>query len=188
MTPLAKDPSPGPVRRVLVSYRSTRRGRAALSHAVALARDLGVPLSVVCVVTYEPTDVGCTRCRQMAASWNRGLLSRARGQLREAARIIASDVAVEYSLAVGPAAGSIARAAERGGADVIVLPRDRVEGIRRLLATPLAERLRDGGGWRVIVAPAAPGHGGGSRCRGQGVTSTLDDSAAARRAVVRADP
>lgn len=44
----------GPIRRMLVSYESSARGRAALFHALALANRAGMPLTVVSVARREP--------------------------------------------------------------------------------------------------------------------------------------
>ncbi|MBS1885705.1 MAG: universal stress protein [Actinobacteria bacterium] len=148
------------VRRVLVSYRSSSRGRAALSYAVDLAHDLGVPLTVVSVVPEEPTDVGCARCRQSAVIWNREMRSLAAEELREAAGLVRPGATVDYVAAVGRPAEALGRAAERSDADLIVLPWEPGGRIRRLFSRTVAEGLRESGRWRVIVARAAPGRNG----------------------------
>lgn len=148
--------NPEPLKRVLVNYRSSGRGRTALSYAVELAHEAGAPLTVVSVLTKEPTDIGCARCRQSAVIWNREMRQLADEELREAADTVHLSAAVEYVLAEGKPAEALRQAAERSGADLIVLPFESRGPIQRLFSSTLAERLRRPGHWRVVVAPAAP--------------------------------
>lgn len=149
---------------MLVSYESSTHGRAALSHALRLARQARVPLTVVSVARQEPVNVGCARCRQSAAIWNREMRLLADEQLAEAAGLVGADPAVEYKLAVGRAAQALADLAARSGADVLVLPCGPTGRIRGLFSSSVARELRKPGRWKVILAPAATARSGdGSR-------------------------
>ena len=141
--------------RVLVTYEASADGRAALSHAVDIARAAGAPLSVVAVVTHEPVNVGCTRCRWNAAMWNRELEEIAKEELAEAAGLLGGVPTVEYEVARGPRATAIAESASRTGADLIVLPWRRPARMWRRFARDIGDRLRHAGQWQVEFAPAA---------------------------------
>jgi nucleotide-binding universal stress UspA family protein len=142
------------VRRVLVSYESSPRGRAALMHAIGLAGGYGADLIVASVATHERVDVGCARCRSSASLWNREMLAMAEESLAEAAGLVGPSPAVEYRVAIGSPARAIAQAADESGADVIVIPWEKTGRLRRLLSPPVAEHLRDAGPWEIVVAPA----------------------------------
>lgn len=152
---LARPAALGPLRRVLVSYESSPHGRAALFHALGVARRAGAPMTVVSVTTNEPVNVGCARCRRSAAIWNRELRSLAQENLAEAAGLVGSSPAVDYAVAVGRPVHAIGQAADRSGADVIVLPWEPSGRLRRLFSSTVAEELGKAGPWEVIVAPAA---------------------------------
>jgi nucleotide-binding universal stress UspA family protein len=159
MNPMDPDPAAtAAIRRpehVLVSYDSSRDGRAALSHARDIADAAGAQLSVIAVMPYEPTNVGCTRCRWNAAMWNRELERIAKEELVEAARLVGDPPTVGYEVARGTEARAIAEAALRRGADLIVVPWRRPGRVRRLFARDPAELLRSDGRWQVVIAPAA---------------------------------
>jgi nucleotide-binding universal stress UspA family protein len=140
---------------VLVSYESSPAGRAALLHAAALARREGAALTVVSVATTEPTDVGCGRCRQGAAIWNREMRSMADETLAEARMLLEGSPMIDYEVAVGSPREAVARSAATRRADVIVVPSEATGRLRRLLSPSTAERLRRAGRWQVVVAPSA---------------------------------
>jgi nucleotide-binding universal stress UspA family protein len=147
--------SPG-CRHVLVSYEASADGRAALSHAEEIARAAGARLTVLAVAPREPV-VGCASCRQSAVLWNRELGLIASEELEEATSLLGSSAAVEYRVARGERAHAIADAASEGGADLIVLPWQRPRRVRRPFAQDVTERLRQRGGWQVVVAAPARG-------------------------------
>ena len=140
-----------PPRRVLVSYEPSKRGHAALRHAISLARASGSRLIVTAVVPRAPVT-GCARCRQSAVLWNHEMRSVASEELADAARLVGESGDVEYVPSYGELLPATAQAAERCAADVIVVP-EQPTGLRRLFSARIAEKLRDRGDWEVIVAP-----------------------------------
>jgi hypothetical protein len=102
----AEDPTPVSarrvgVRRVLVSYEPSPLGRAALLHAMSVARDAGADLMVVSVAAHERADAGCARCRESAAIWNREMRSLAVEAVMEAASLVGPSRTVEYRVGYG---------------------------------------------------------------------------------------
>lgn len=142
-------------RHVLVTYEASADGRAALAHALGIARAAGAPLTVIAVVPHERVDVGCARCRQSAVIWNHELGEIASEELIEAARLVGPSSAVAYDVARGPRTKAISDAARRSGADLIVLPCRRRGRARIRFSRDVTERLRREGRWRVVVAPPA---------------------------------
>jgi nucleotide-binding universal stress UspA family protein len=142
-----------PVTSVLVTYEPSPHGRAALFHALGIARQAGVPLTVIGVAAKEPV-VGCAQCRQNASFWNCERQSLAEEDLAEAAGFVGPTSGVDYAVAVGRRpAQAIGEAASRARADVIVLPCEPGGPFRRRASQRLAERLSRAGTWEVIVAP-----------------------------------
>lgn len=140
--------------RVLVSYESSARGRAALLHALGLAERAGVPLTVASGARRGPV-VGCARCRSNAVIWNREMRLLAAEELAEATSLVGPSVAVDYTVAIGDPVVALGQVAADSGADVIVVPWEPSGRIRRLFSVRVAERLSRAGRWEVIVAPAA---------------------------------
>lgn len=147
--PLARRPA----RRVLVSYEPSKRGHAALRHAVSLARGWGSTLIVAAVLPRAPIN-GCARCRQSAVLWNQEMRSVASEELADAAKLVGDREDVEYVTSYGEPLPATAEAAERYSASVIVLP-EQPTGLGRLLSPRIAEKLRGRGDWEVVVAPGA---------------------------------
>lgn len=139
---------------MLVSYESSARGRAALFHALGLAQRAGAPLTVVTVATKEPV-VGCARCRQSTVIWNREMRLLAEEELAEARSLVGPAAGIDSAVAVGDPVKALGEAADRSGADVVVLPWEPGGRLRRLFSPAVAGRLRKAGRWEVIVAPAA---------------------------------
>jgi nucleotide-binding universal stress UspA family protein len=75
--------------------------------------------------------------------------------LDEAADLLGDSVTATYSVAVGQPAQAIGEAADRAGADVVVLPWERPGRLRHRLSSTVAEALRRPGHWDVMVAPRA---------------------------------
>ena len=152
------DPSPPPdlarIRRVMVSYESSARGRAALFYALDLAQRAGAPLTVVSVATQEPVT-GCGLCRQTAAFWNHERRSMAEEDLAEAARLLGPMADVGYRVAVGRPVEVLDEVAGRVDADVVVLPWEASGRLRRLFSPTIAKGLRKAARCEVIVAPRA---------------------------------
>jgi nucleotide-binding universal stress UspA family protein len=69
--------------------------------------------------------------------------------------VLGRSPAVSYAVAVGQLAQAISEAADRVGADAIVLPSQRDRPLRRLFSSSVAEDLRRLGGWEVLTAPPA---------------------------------
>lgn len=151
-------------RRVLVSYEPSKRGHAALRHAINLARASGSRLIVTAVLPRAPVN-GCARCRQSAVLWNQEMRSVASEELASAARLVGDSRDVEYVPSFGEPLPAMAEAAERCAADVIVLP-EQPTGLRRLFSPRIADKLRGRGDWEVVVAPYGPGS---DRAAGQGL-------------------
>jgi nucleotide-binding universal stress UspA family protein len=144
----------GPMRRVLVSYESSARGRSALLHALRMARRARVPLTVASVAPKEQA-VGCARCRANAVMWNQEMRFLAEEDLAEAAALVGPEPAVDYVAAVGDSARALGEVAAQCAADVIVVPWESPGRLRRLFSETLAECLRKTGRWEVIVGPCA---------------------------------
>lgn len=159
MDPIDPEPvSPATVGRpghVLVTYEASADGRAALAHALGIARAADAPLTVIAVVPHERVDVGCARCRRSAVIWNHELGEIADEELMESARLVGPSSAVAYNVVRGPRTRAISDAAARSGADLIVLPWRRPSRVRALFSRDLTERLSREGRWRVVVAPRA---------------------------------
>ena len=111
-------------------------------------------MTVVSLAAQDPV-AGCGLCRQNAVFWNRERRSLAKGDLAEAASLVGTSPAVGYMVAAGRPVYALGEAADRTGADVIVLPWEPSGRLRRLFSSTVAERLRRSGRWQVIVAPAA---------------------------------
>jgi hypothetical protein len=86
------------VKRVLVEYESSARGRGARLHALRVAREAGAELTVVVVATRERV-VGCARCRQSAVLWNREMASLAQEARDEAATVVGERPDTRYAIA-----------------------------------------------------------------------------------------
>ncbi len=110
---------------------------------------------MLAVVTRERTDIGCARCRQSAAIWNHEMEEIAHEALVAAAGALGRSPSAAYETAVGSEADAIATAADRGDADVIVLPWRRPRRLVRGRKPCLDERLRDRGPWQVVISPPA---------------------------------
>ena len=145
----------GRVSRVLVSYEPSRHGRAALWHALSVARAAGATVTVATVVPQERTDAGCTHCRATASAWNEQLRALAHEWLSEAAELVGDSPSVRYLAACGPERQVLTLAARKDDVDLVVVPWRRAERARRLLRRSLAERLRGHGRWDVVIAPPA---------------------------------
>ena len=139
---------------MLVEYGSSRRGRAALLHALRVAREGGAELTVVAVATRERV-VGCARCRQSAVLWNREMASLAQEALDEAATVVGERPGTRYAVAYGDRKRALADAAAASEAELVVVPWEPRGGLRGLFSAGLAEHLSRDDRWQVAVAPAA---------------------------------
>ncbi len=146
---------------MLVSYAPSKRGHAALRHAVSLARASGSRLIVTAVLPHAPVN-GCARCRQSAVLWNQEMRAVASEELADAAEIVGDYRDVEYATSYGEPLPATAEAAERCAADVIVLP-EQPTGLGRLFSPRIAEKLRERGDWEVLVADSDPAPDQGPR-------------------------
>lgn len=144
----------GPTRRVLVGYEPSKRGQAALRHAIELARAAGSRLTVTTVVPHARVN-GCARCRQSAVLWNQEMREVAAEEMAGAAELVGDRQNVEYVAGYGEPLLAMTEAAQQCAADVIVLP-EQPTGLGRLFSPRIAEKLSGRGQWEVVVAPAAP--------------------------------
>jgi nucleotide-binding universal stress UspA family protein len=147
-------PAPNPPirRRIMVSYDSSAPGRAALTHALALAEKTAAALTVVTVATKVPIN-GCASCRHSAVIWNREMQAIAREELAEAAGLVGRRADVYYTLAVGDPVRAISGAADRWGADTVVVASEPRGRLRRLFSAPMDDALRKLGRWEVVTGP-----------------------------------
>jgi nucleotide-binding universal stress UspA family protein len=139
---------------VVVAYEASPRGRAALRHALDIAREAKLRLTVVSVALKEPL-AGCAQCQANAVFWNRERRSFAAEDLAEAVGLVRDTPGVEFAIVEGRGTQAIGHAADRAGADVIVLPAQPKGRLRRIFSPRAAERLRRAEAWTVIVAPDA---------------------------------
>lgn len=144
---------------VLVWFQATPHGRAAIVHAQELASASGARLTVVAVAMRERVDVGCARCRQGAAIWNREMTDIGHEELQEAAGLLGGAGAAGYVLAFGSPAQAIVDTAIRCGADVIVLPSGRQGPLLERRSGRLKRQLSQRGVWCVVTAPPASASG-----------------------------
>lgn len=142
------------MKRVLVEYESSARGRAALLHALRVAREAEAELTVVAVATRERV-VGCARCRQSAVLWNREMASLAQEALDEAATIVGERPGIRYAIAHGDRKRALADAAAASEAELVVVQWEPTGGLRGLFSAGLAEHLGRDDRWQVAVAPVA---------------------------------
>jgi nucleotide-binding universal stress UspA family protein len=150
-----------PQRGVMVVYEGRREGGAALRYARALAGQVGVPLTVLCIASKERTDIGCGSCRQGAAFRKELACECATADLTEARDLIESweptDVAVDFALARGSFVRAVLTAVGDHGADVIVLPAPRRSRLRRAVSRDRVQMLRGRTSASVIAAPERSG-------------------------------
>jgi nucleotide-binding universal stress UspA family protein len=139
------------VKSVLVTCEPSRRGEAALSYALDLARSNGATLTVTSVAPQEPTDAGCASCR--ASALNEQLRLLAHERLSQAANAIGDSTGIRYLAACGPKRQVLAQAARHYEAHVIVLPWQRAERLRRHIPISTANRLSQQRPWEVLIAP-----------------------------------
>lgn len=151
---LAETADAMPSRGVLVKYEASPQGRAALRHALGIAREAKLPLTVVSVAVKERL-AGCAQCQANTVFWNQERRSFAAKDLGEAVGLVGHAPGVEFAVVEGRPAQAIGRAATRAGVDVIVLPSQSKGRFRRIVSSREAERLRRAGPWTVIVAPGS---------------------------------
>ncbi len=145
--------APQALRPVLVRYESSPAGRAALHHALEIARASSAELRVISVATHERVDIGCASCRKSAAIWNREMRSLAEEELAEAASFVGPDEPVAYQVVRGQPGDAIREAAAQCNAWMIVLP-TQPGRLRARRVSRLADGLRTAGDWEIAVAPA----------------------------------
>jgi nucleotide-binding universal stress UspA family protein len=144
------------VKSVLVTYEPSRDRDAALSYALDIARTAGATLTVVSVTPQERTDLGCPNCRASAVAWNEQLRLLAHERLSAASNAIGDSRDVRYLAACGPERQVLAQAARHCEADIVVMPWQRAERLRRLVRLSLVEDLRQRGPWDAMLAPRTP--------------------------------
>ena len=141
---------------MLVTYEPSREGGAALSYALDIARTAGATLTVVSVTPQDRPDVGCASCRASAVAWNEQFRLVAHERLSAASNAIGESGDVRYLAACGPERQALAQAARHCETDIVVVPWQRAERLRRLVGLSLVEDLRRRGPWDVVLAPRTP--------------------------------
>ncbi|HWE59115.1 MAG TPA: universal stress protein [Solirubrobacteraceae bacterium] len=136
---------------VLVWFEDSPEGRCALTEASVLARRRSVCLTVVAVAALERV-IGCGRCLQGTVLWNIELQKIAREELLEARSALDDPADASYEVLVGDPAEMITQAAERLGADVIVLPALKTRRFGPPNRRNVSGRVAARGPWHVIVA------------------------------------
>jgi nucleotide-binding universal stress UspA family protein len=134
---------------ILVWFEDNPRGRDALRRAEALADARRAHLTVLTVAVQERL-LGCARCVQGTALWNREVRKIASEELVAARSIIEQAAQTDFESVVGSPAEAIIQTAERVGAQTIVIAAQRRldPARRRKVAEQLSRR-----GWQVISAP-----------------------------------
>lgn len=136
---------------VLVWFEDSPEGRCALAEASVLARRRAVGLTVLTVAAPERV-IGCGRCLQGTVLWNIELEKIAHEELLAARGALDAALDVSYEVLVGDPAEMITRAAERLGADVIVLPALRTWRFGPPKRRNVSGRVAAAGPWHVVVA------------------------------------
>jgi nucleotide-binding universal stress UspA family protein len=137
---------------VLVEYESSSSGRAALFHALSIARDADASLMVVAVARRERVGIGCASCRANTVFWNQEMKALAEDALADARALVGPSPTIDYAVACGSSAKeALVQAATASGADVIVVPSVPHSGLRRRFSSSLAEQLRRDGRWTVVT-------------------------------------
>ncbi len=109
---------------VLVLYEPSRRGDASIGHAAEIATNAGARLTVVTVAVAETTDAQC--CDTRAGYWNEVVLELAGEELDRARDTVGPKTDADFKVVSGRSVPSaVAGEAERCGADVVVVPRQR---------------------------------------------------------------
>src|SRR5947199_8283708 len=94
-------PEAATISRVLVQYESSEAGRAALFHALSIAREAEAHLTVSSVATRQPVGIGCASCRANTAFWNHELQTLAQEALAEAGHLLGPSATIDYVVARG---------------------------------------------------------------------------------------
>jgi hypothetical protein len=116
----AIDAVPGTRARVVVEYRDTAAGRAALQTAAALARERDARVTVVATTPAPGESRKC--CGPYGdAAWNQLMKEEARAELDHAASELGEDVDADYALARGSRAKALLCSAELLEADVVIV-------------------------------------------------------------------
>ena len=110
-------------RHILALYEPHRRGDEALREAVALAAH-GARLTVVTVAVAEPTNRTC--CDLRSVYWNEVVREIATDELKHARAAIGARGVADFRVVSGRSIPvAVAHEAERCGADLVVVPRER---------------------------------------------------------------
>jgi nucleotide-binding universal stress UspA family protein len=142
------------VSRVLVAYESSPRGRAALFHAMNLARDIDARVTVVAVARRERLRIGCATCQATTAFWNHEMQALAEQDLAEAGDLVGPAPTIEYAVACGSSPReALVQAAMNRNTVMIVVPREPTGRVRRLFSSRLARQLRSDGRWAIVTSP-----------------------------------
>jgi hypothetical protein len=145
-------PVPGARAHVLVLYRKSSAGDAALQATAGLASEADARLTVLTFARTERVSRRC--CGVSSAYWNAVVCELADQDLRHAADIIGGAPRVEFAVTADSSQSSaLAREAAERGCDLLVLPRAR----RLLSGRRLRRALRRHAGCPVLELPAAAG-------------------------------
>ena len=164
-------PVPGARVQVLVLYRQSSTGDAALEAAARLASESDARLTVLTFARTERAGRRC--CGVSSAYWNGVICELAAQELRHAADMLAGAPRVEFAAIAGNSLSSaLAREAAERGCDLFVLPRP---GRLSLLLSGrhLRRVLRRRAGCEVLDLPAS-----GTELADAATQSSLSPSAA----------
>jgi nucleotide-binding universal stress UspA family protein len=126
-----------------VLYEASPGGRAALTHAVDLARAKAASLVVLAVALQVRVDTGCLRCRGSASLWNLAMVEVAEEELQEARELLvgAELVEIRYIVGRGDAACAITATAADVGAECVIVPSEEPRRVPLPRRRSMASRL-----------------------------------------------
>jgi hypothetical protein len=109
---------------ILVLCEDSRRGTAAIEHAVETAVRTEARLTVVAVAVLERGDARC--CDTRAGYWNQVVQALAAGDLDRARSVVSDRASADFKVVTGHSTlDALALEARRSDADVVVVPSGR---------------------------------------------------------------
>ncbi len=133
---------------ILLAYDDTRSGREALERAAQLTRGLGAELVVITVAPTPPTAgrLGGRIDPVDSPARRERVLAEARANLTE------RGIEARYVLSIGRPADAVVRAAEKFGADLILVGRRSTNPFKRLVAENVSESVLHKAHCAVLIA------------------------------------
>ena len=113
-----------PPAHVVVLYKASPCGRAAIQEAAQLAAAAGARLTVVVAAVAEPEGTRC--CDTRSVYWNGVVRELAAHELGDARDMLGANTTADYRVVSDRSmTAAIAKEADRAGADLIVVPAQR---------------------------------------------------------------